>query len=145
MINNIDFLNKILNDIWNLHLVLLQVSLTLFTVLYSFIVSKRDDLKTISEQIKLGDNNPMLAQRASFTKKYILRFKGINYQITFLIVMTFLLFMFGWISERLINDNSYEVKKICLYILGFVTLILLLYSILMFYKLHNDYRKATKI
>jgi len=54
------YINSCLSDLLNFHFVLIGISLSIFTLLYSFISNKRNELVMIAEQIKKGDNNPML-------------------------------------------------------------------------------------
>lgn len=51
-------LNNILGDIGNFSLVIFGFTATLFTVIYSFTINKRENLKEISDKIKNGEANP---------------------------------------------------------------------------------------
>jgi len=63
---DISFINNCLSDLWSFHLVLIGISLSIFTLLYSFILNKRDELKSISEQIKSSGKNPSIEQKERF-------------------------------------------------------------------------------
>ena len=142
---SIEQINDILNDLWNFHLVLFGVALSIFTLLYSFILSKRDELKSISEQVKTGDKSPMLAQRESFAKKYIIRLKSVNNHAILTILVTFVMFLFAWISQRIIPDCSIQFKQISLYIISALTILIILYAIFIFIKIYIHYKSETKI
>ena len=142
---NIEQLNEILNDLWNFHLVLFGVALSIFTLLYSFILSKRDELKSISEQVKIGDKSPMLAQRESFAKKYIIRLKSANNHAALTILVTFILFLFSWFTQRLISDCNVQFKRISFYTISTLTILIIFYSIFIFIKIYNHYKSETKI
>jgi hypothetical protein len=142
---SVEQINEILNDIWNFHLVLFGVALSIFTLLYSFILSKRDELKSISEQVKFGVKSPMLAQRESFAKKYILRLKSANNHIALTTLVTFILFLFGWFTQRLISDNNIQFKQISFYIISILTISIILHTIFIFIKIYNHYKSETKI
>lgn len=142
---NIELINDILNDLWNFHLVLFGVALTIFTLLYSFILSKRDELKGISELVKSGDKSPILAQRESFAKKYIIRLKSANNHTALTIIVTFGLFLLAWLSHRIISDDNIQFKSTSLYIISAMTIVIILYSIFIFIKIYRQYKSETKI
>ena len=54
-----DILNNLLSDIGNFSLVVFGFTATLFTVIYSFIINKRENLKEISDKIKNGQIDPI--------------------------------------------------------------------------------------
>lgn len=142
---SIELINEILNDLWNFHLVLFGVALSIFTLLYSFILSKRDELKGISEQVKIGDKSPMLAKRESFAKKYIIRLKSANNHATLVILVTFILFVFAWFTQRFIPDCNVQFKRISFCIISTLTILIILYSMFIFIKIYNHYKSETKI
>lgn len=144
---DIDFVNKTLNDIWSFHLVLLGIALTLFTLLYSFILSKRDVLIDIAENINLKGSNPELIRKEKIAKDYIENLRSVNDKIIYIIISTFVLFLFGWVSERLIPDSCcwYRVKMICFYSLSILTVLVLIYLIVMSVKIYFHYKKTTRI
>jgi len=142
---SIEQINEILNDLWNFHLVLFGVALSIFTLLYSFILSKRDELKNISEQVKIGDNSPMLAQKESFAKKYIIRLKSANNHAGLTILVTFMLFTFSWFTLRIIPDCNIQFKLISFYAISFLTILIILYSMILFVKIFKQYKSETKI
>jgi hypothetical protein len=142
---NIDYINDILNDLWNLHLVLFGVGLTVFTLLYSFILNKRDELRSISDEVKRGNNSPMLAQREDFAISYITRLKKANKHSFIAIIITFCLFVSGWISERIILDSAYNVKLVCFWVISFSSCVVLIYIGLIILKMHKHYILETRI
>lgn len=138
-------MNEILNDLWNIHLVLFGIALSIFTLLYSFILSKREELKSIAEHVKFGDNSPMLAQQESFAKKYILRLKSANNHAAFTIIVTFILFIFSWLAQRVISDTDVQFKSFSFYTISSLTILIILYSIFLFIKIYNLYKSETRI
>ncbi len=142
---SIEQINIVLNDLWNFHLTLFGIALSIFTLLYSFILSKRDELRSIAEQIKEGGKNPLIIQKESYAKKYINRLKKMNDHILALILSTFSLSIVGWISERLVPDMWLEFKKNSLYIITFLTILIFFYTVLMFAKIYKHYITETKV
>lgn len=142
---NIEQINNILNDLWNFHLVLFGIALSLFTLLYSFILSKRDELRNISEQVKMGNNSPILTQKEVFAKKYITRLKSANNHSAIIIIITFFLFVISWISLRIISNTCIYPKKIMMFSISILTFFVVLYVLFIFIKVYKHYKQETKI
>lgn len=142
---NIEQINNILNDLWNFHLVLFGIALSLFTLLYSFILSKRDELRNISEQVKMGNNSPILTQKEVFAKKYITRLKSANNHSAIIIIITFFLFVISWISLRIISNTCIYPKKIMMFSISILTFFVVLYVLFIFIKVYKRYKQETKI
>lgn len=142
---NIEQINNILNDLWNFHLVLFGIALSLFTLLYSFILSKRDELRNISEQVKIGNNSPILTQKEVFAKKYITRLKSANNHSAIIIIVTFFLFVISWISLRIISNTCIYPKKIIMFSISTLTFFVVLYVLFIFIKVYKHYKQETKI
>ena len=68
----------ILNDLWSIFQTIIGISCSILTLLYSFIIGKRNELKAISDSIKNNGLNPNISQNEAFIKKYIYRFKRIS-------------------------------------------------------------------
>jgi len=145
MMIDIQKINILLNDIWSFQLILFGLAVTLFTVIYSFVINKRDELRSIANSIKDGDQTPILLQRQTFAKKYIVRLKNINNRLAILIILTFLIAFFGWISERFISDFKIELKKYIVYTLATITGFILIYVSIQSYKIFEHYKESTKI
>lgn len=143
-INN-EQIDLLLTDLFNIHLVLLGISLTIFTLLYSFILNKRDELRVISEQIKREGLNPVLQEKESFAIKYIQRLKKINTGNIIIILFSSFLFTYSWIVLRFINTCSLYFRKISLIIILLLSLFTVIYLIIIFIKMYNHYEKETKM
>ena len=62
----VEFMQDCFSDLWTLYLTFIGILLSILTLLYSFIISKKDELKLIAEQIKLGGATPLINQSKSF-------------------------------------------------------------------------------
>jgi VIT1/CCC1 family predicted Fe2+/Mn2+ transporter len=138
-------INELYNDLWNFHLVLFGIALSIFTLLYSFILSKRDEIRNIAEQVKSGDKNPLHTQKENFAKKYINRLKSINDKIVVIVILSLISFIISWIFQRVILDSYCYLKLYSLYIIGSITICLLLYLIYMFTVIYKYYKDETAI
>jgi len=132
-------------DLWNFHLVLIGVSLSIFTLLYSFILNKRDELRVISEQIKSGDKNPTLVQKERFAIKYIYRLKKINTNCLLIFIFSSLLGCWSWVTLRIISDCQIMFKQRFVIAIGILTIILCFYVAFQFVKIYRHYNSETKL
>ncbi len=96
----VEFMQDCFSDLWTLYLTLIGILLSILTLLYSFIISKKDELKLIAEQIKLGGATPLINQRKSFAISYIRRLANINKKcfVKFFLLCGRLFFMIGRLS-----------------------------------------------
>ena len=142
---DIKFVNNCLSDLWNFHLVLIGISLSIFTLLYSFILNKRDELKTISEQIKSNGKNPVIEQKERFAISYIRRLKKFNTNCLCIFIISTFLCGWSWITLRLIKDCQLSLKQWIMAIITFLTVILCLYVALQFAKIYTHYNSNTRV
>jgi hypothetical protein len=145
MVNDISKINEVLNDVWNFQLILFGLAVTLFTVLYSFIITKRDELRNISDLIKNGDQSALTLQKENFAKNYILRLKKINNHLVILISVTFIFSFIGWIAERFIPNSDFSFKLKILSILLIFTFLTLVAILIQSIKIFKHYKESTKI
>lgn len=145
MVNDIQNINDLLNDIWNFQLILFGLAVTLFTVIYSFVITKRDELRSISDLIKNGDETVITKQKESFAKSYILRLKKINNYLSVLIIITFIISLIGWFSERFIPDCCFSLKKKTLIVLSILTLFTLVAIFYQSLKIFKHYKESTRV
>jgi hypothetical protein len=141
----ISTINNYLSDLWNFHLVLIGISLSIFTLLYSFILNKRDELKTVSEQIKGGDKSPTLEQKERFAIKYISRLKKFNINCIYVFVSSTFLCCWSWVTLRLIKDTQLSLKQWFMITIAIFTITLCLYVATQFVKIYKLYNSETKI
>jgi ABC-type iron transport system FetAB permease component len=145
MMNDIDSINTFLNDIWNFQLMLFGLSVTLFTVIFSFVIAKRDELRAISDLIKSGDQTIITKPKEIFAKNYILKLKKINDHITILIIVSLMTSLFGWFSERFISDCSIKLKFYILLFLITATSLTCIAILIQSRKIFKYYRESTNI
>lgn len=131
----------IINQVSNLQLALLGIAITVFTVIYSFIINKREDLKNISILIKAGKGSPMIVQKSSFLTKHIINFKNTNNSLIKIIIVSFFLFTYTWISSNFkifINEKAFYTVLIIVAIeFIFISIVLI--------KIISKYKNETKL
>lgn len=129
-------------DIGNIQLALFGIAMTLFTVIYSFIINKRDELK-----LRIGDatedKSPSLRQKISFLKNGLESLKAVNSELVKLIALTFILFVFALILSEL--DPELKVKHFGTLILKAALFLELIYIVILLKKIFTHYQKSTKV
>lgn len=145
MMTDINRINILLNDIWNFQLIIFGLAVTLFTVLYSFIIAKRDELREISELLKSGDQTIIIKPKEIFAKIYILKLKKINDHLFILIIVSFCTSLLGWISERFIPDCKIELKFYSLLFLLILTSLICIAIFIQSLKIYKHYKLSTQI
>lgn len=142
---DISIINNCLSDLWNFHLVLIGISLSVFTLLYSFILNKRDELRNIAEQIKCNGINPSLEQKEKFAITYIRRLKKLNLNCLCIFVVSTFLCICSWITLRLVSNTYFLTKKCATITIVALTVILCVYIAVQFAKIYKHYVQETKV
>lgn len=134
-------MSSILNDICNFQLVIFGIGVTLFTVIYSFVLSKRDELRGYNDQIKNGNDNPLINQKYEFARAYIIRFKRINRHIRNVIILSFLIYVLTWPTKEFLLDDQSNL----FYVSAFFTVLSVLYIIIIFTIVLKHYNYSTQV
>ena len=133
------------SDLWTLYLTLIGILLSILTLLYSFIIVKKDELKLIAEQIKLDGATPLVNQRKNFAISYIRRLSGINQKCFLLLLISIIMDVLCWVGMRLsfIFDNTILLWLLVITII--FTILIGGYTVYLGYKLIKQYISDTKI
>ena len=133
------------SDLWTLYLTLIGILLSILTLLYSFIIGKKDELKLIAEQIKLDGATPLVNQRKNFAISYIRRLSGINQKCFLLLLISIIMDVLCWVGMHLsfIFDNTILLWLLVITII--FTILIGGYTVYLGYKLIKQYISDTKI
>lgn len=128
---------------WTLLLTFIGILLSILTLLYSFILSKRDELKIINEKIKLGDKDPLILQRKGFSILYIKRLKGLNKDCFILLISSCISAFCCWIGMRLLK--SCKATTWIFILVATITAITICYFLWVTIKVIKQYKSDTAI
>ncbi|CAL2085213.1 conserved membrane hypothetical protein [Tenacibaculum dicentrarchi] len=130
-----------INNYGNINLAFLGISLTIFTVLYSFILNYRENLKHQIKEVFNGNNSPSIKQKISFLKRNIRSLKKVNFYLKLLIISTFLLFT----TSQVIIDfvDCHYFLKIYSLIFKVIFYIKILYCSIILFEIFRYYEKHT--
>lgn len=143
MQNNFEMYNSILSDLSNFSLVFFGFSISLFTLLYSFIATRRDALKEYNDRVKQGMNDPVLHQRISNAVIFIKKMRTVSLNFIVTIVLEISSYLICIISKYVIYDIN--IKKIIVYIAGSLAAIIFIYLGILLSCVIKDFTKNTKI
>ncbi len=133
------------SDLWTLYLTLIGILLSILTLLYSFIIGKKDELKLIAEQIKLDGATPLVNQRKNFAISYIRRLSGINQKCFLLLLISIIMDVLCWVGMRLSFIFANTILLWLLVITIIFTILIGGYTVYLGYKLIKQYISDTKI
>lgn len=94
------------NDCFNIQLSILGILLTILTVILTIIISKKDELKIYSEEIKNGHHPPEILQRERYLINYIRHLRRANWKLMVVGFYTLIVFIFLWMYRLYFLQNS---------------------------------------
>lgn len=132
----------LLNDAWTVYLTFCGILVSIITLLYSFIMGKRNELYIYAEQSKLGSKDPLIKKRQMSASKYIKQMKSIIKWCVIMLVMSFSSCFISWLCIRFLPKELYlEV----LLIIVVLTLLIIAGTLGLIRRLIRQYNVDTKI
>ena len=132
----------LLNDAWTVYLTFCGILVSIITLLYSFIMGKRNELYIYAEQSKLGSKDPLIKKRQMSASKYIKQMKSIIKWCVIMLVMSFSSCFISWLCFRFLTKELYlEV----LLIIVVLTLLIIAGTLGLIRRLIRQYNVDTKI
>lgn len=145
-------LENILADISNFALVIFGFCATLYTVIYSFILNKKDSLNEIVELLKLGEKVPLHTLKETSYSNYITRMRKFNSYIiiclwsSLVIYTTSLIVKYFKLYKWSVKYNEQQILEgYLVYIILFFTIILFVVIVFLISKSLKTYKSTTKI
>lgn len=128
-----------INHLFSVQLTLIGITFSIFTILYSLIVGKIDQLKIISRQIKEGCVNPDIKQAEIFCLRSLSRLKRTNIYVITICCISIALSIILFFSDTLSKSSLLYLLIIILNALDFISIITLIIVLFI------SYHKETKI
>lgn len=138
-------IQNILGELTNINLVILGISITIFTVVYSFLVNKRSDLANISEKLSQQNDNPFVIKQRYFALRYIKQFTSINGKVLHVITSSSILFLCVFSFNRFFIDSFQDLKNILFYSFCILTALVIFYFAYVFIDLIRKYAKEISL
>ena len=114
------------------------IAFTLFTLFFSFIFNKREELRNISDVIKDGKGTFEIKKKEKFAIKHMQKLKLMNRHIIILLSSSFFTSVGIFLCRK---STLFIVEKIC----TILTVGLILYLVVLFCFIVIYYQKSTKI
>ena len=145
------FLTGILSDVSNFALVIFGFCATLYTVIYSFILNKKDLLKELNESLKVGEKVVSHTQKEQNFILYIRKMRSFNKFIIGCLWYSLFLYLSS-LFVKYLKLYLLEFNILGITIIGYFVWILLILSFSLFLtivillnKSIKTYNKTTKI
>jgi len=135
-------INNILSDLITLYFAILGILFGIFTVLWSFILSKRDELLVALEDLRQNNKRPLLVKKVSLLKSYICHLKKVNAWCVSDILGTLFMLSACWVSLRFTHDYCQEI---CFWIIVGLSAICIVGLMIQSVFLWINYKNCSKI
>lgn len=119
----------ILNNIGSFAITMFGVEITIFTVIYSFIVSKKSYHKAISYNIKCGHDDTHSLLERKFAVEYMNKLKKLNLFVLILAAISLILYGWSFFIPEIPQCNSELL--LYHYIFGSISLIYLIATMIL--------------
>lgn len=97
----------LLSDALSFYLTLCGIQISVLTLLYSFIMSKRSELELYAELSKKGNKDPLLNKRCQLAVSYIKRLKSIVLWTFIILCISILTCIISWATLRFASHKLY--------------------------------------
>jgi len=133
-------IEKALNIIFGFEFGVFSITITLFTVIYSFMLSKRGELLIFNDIFKRKKvESPILNQKISFARSYIIKSKRLNVHLMILAIISFL------VSVSTYFLILFSINNCTVYLMLAFTLITLIYILILLIFIFIKFTKETNI
>ena len=133
-------IQNILAELTNTNLVILGLSVTIFTVIYSFLVNKKNELNALNDKMRNNQSNPFDNQQKHFALTYIKKFKAVNQKLLHLIAGSSFLFITIFISNRFLLESLKDFQDALMFAFFILTAIAILYFLYVLFDLIKKYK-----
>ncbi|MDH4462174.1 MAG: hypothetical protein QE277_12180 [Flectobacillus sp.] len=138
-----DTVMMILSDISNFNLGMFGISITVFTVLYAFILSRKDSLRELNNIIKSGNNSPALIQKTSFFLAHTTKWKRLNQHLKYLATISIFLFFAATILKYIYYAEENKSLINLVWLLVILTFLVAAYILVVLALVLKNYNKTT--
>lgn len=132
-------IDSIIDFLFNINLSLFGIGITILTVLLSFVITKKDEVKVYSDIYKSGQADPTIKGKISLSIQYIKKLRRIIVHIIVICIISLLSVLSSWIF------NSLTCNDIIIYASFGLTILLIGYIIILLWKILSFFWKYTKV
>lgn len=132
-------IDSIIDFIFNINLSLFGIGITILTVLLSFVITKKDEVKVYSDVYKSGQGDPTIKGKISLSIKYIKKLRKIIAHIITICIISLISILTSW------GFNIINCHDILIYISLGLTILLIGYIIVLLWNIISFFWKYTKV
>lgn len=130
---------NVFSDIANFNLSIFGISITVFTVLYAFLLSKKDYIRELNELIK-QEKAPLYAvRRVSFALVHMRRWRSLNTHLAIIAFSSLFFYVINIIAKYVHHSLTFAILDIS------ATFLLASYLVLMLITAFKNYSRETNI
>jgi len=138
------FNDNFLNVAFSLEMGIFGITITIFTVLYSFILSKKSELSFLTQQHNSLEYSSIIESKITFVQSYLKKLKRINNHLFFLFISAFILSVVSYVFI-LLSINSIIVPCFVLCLLFLFCGLSLIYILILLFFIGKQYYIDVKI
>lgn len=134
--------NNAINVVFGFGIGIFGITVTLFTVLYSFLLSKKSELTSLTEVFRAQEKrSPILTQKINFVNSFIEKFQNFNLHLIILCLVSFVLTLLSFfVSVFVCNIANWIIWA---FIIG--TILMIIYLSILLVGIYKDYKHSVKI
>ena len=132
-------MKDLITDISTFSLSIFGIGMTIFTVIYSFISTKKEYINEMSDIITSGKSCPETKAKFNIALKYIKRQKKNNNMILTITIGYLMLYVLSLIYLRL--NITYDILGYIIVALNIVLILILFYALMKFISTYFNYVK----
>lgn len=126
-------------DLFTIHLTAIGICFTIFTLVYSFIVSRKSEIDEYSEELKSKFASPQSAQRYSIATSYIKRMSSVNQKCIVAILCSTFCLMLSWLGYRVFSSPGIIITDFI--VINLISVGELAYIVYFLVKIYKQYQQ----
>lgn len=129
----------ILNNLWNLNFSIFGIGVTLLTVLISFLITKKDELRVYDKLYKHQNSDVTLKGKITSAIIHIKKLRRFTYHIIVIICSSLIVYSTSWISI------VFDFNQYMLYVVECTSALILIYIITLLVAAISFFWRYTKV
>lgn len=137
--STIEFIRNCCGDFFTIHLTAIGICFTIFTLVYSFIATRKSEIEEYSEELKSKYASPQIAQRYAISKSYIRRMSLLNRKCIIAILLSASCLILSWLGYRI--SISQWLLLVNIIVISILSVCEFIYIIVFMHKLYIQYKQ----
>lgn len=126
--------SSVVGDLFSIQLTGCGILISIFTLVYSLIYGKINELKIISDDIKQGNQSPVSLQREKFCHTYIAKYTSINAYVIVFGIISLLLCVTAFLLKYITIPRFWKWIFVSINIVDIILILIGLFRFLLIYR-----------